>query len=98
MPWGSSGDTLPPRCFSARRSTVVVEIQPITGTILEACRISGLSRPTLYRLLGVRKIKAVKCGSRTLIRLDSLREYLDSLPPASIRPERGRSFGEKVRP
>lgn len=63
---------------------------PITGTVPEACRISGLSRPTLYRLLGDQKIKAVKAGGRTLIRLDSLRDYLESLPPAVIRRSKGR--------
>ncbi len=67
------------------------EIQPITATVLEACRISGLSRPTIYRILGTGKIRAVKCGGRTLIWLDSLHEYLDSLPPAAFRPGAGRA-------
>ena len=62
---------------------------PLTVTILEAVRVSGLSRSELYRRLAEGKVRAVKSGARTLILMDSLRAYLASLPPATFRAPRG---------
>jgi excisionase family DNA binding protein len=61
------------------------EHDPITVHVGEACRLSGLSRPTVYRLLGKGAFLAVKAGGRTLVRLDSLRAYLNSLPATKIK-------------
>lgn len=56
-----------------------------TATIPGACEYSGLSRSEIYRLLSTQSISAVKSRKRTLIVMDSLRAYLESLPPAQFR-------------
>ena len=61
------------------------EISPIAYTILEAARVSGLGRTTIYELLGAGKLHAKKAGNRTLIPAESLLRYLENLPAAAIR-------------
>lgn len=56
--------------------------EPMTVTVREAVRLSGLSRSELYRRLAAGRIEARKSGSRTLIVTASLRMHLDSLPMA----------------
>ena len=46
----------------------------------------GLSRSRQYDLLVHGKIRAVRCGKRTLIEVASVREFMRSLPPAGLRP------------
>lgn len=58
----------------------------IAFTIPDAVRASGLARTRLYALIGNGEVDAVKAGRRTLVKADSLRAYLDSLPAATIRP------------
>lgn len=58
---------------------------PLTVTIHEAVRVSGLSRSEVYRRLADGKLRAVKSGSRTLVLMASLRAHLASLPPATFR-------------
>ena len=60
-------------------------IQPLTVTITEAVRLSGLSRSELYRQLAAGHIRARKSGSRTLILWASLKAHVDALPEASFR-------------
>jgi hypothetical protein len=62
--------------------------RPLAVTILEAVRVSGLSRSEIYRRLSTGDIRAVKSGSRTLILMDSLLAHLASLPAATFRPPR----------
>jgi len=57
---------------------------PIALTIENATEQSGLSRSRLYVLIGEGKIEARKAGKRTLILGESLRQYIESLPAASI--------------
>jgi hypothetical protein len=59
--------------------------EPLTVTIPEAVRLSGLSRSELYRRLSDGQVRAVKAGSRTLIVMDSLRGHIASLPAATFR-------------
>jgi len=54
-------------------------VQPLMLPIIEARRVSGLSRSEIYRRLAAGDIRAVKSGSRTLIRMDSLHTYLTPL-------------------
>lgn len=61
---------------------------PINVSVAEAVRISGLSRSEVYRRLAAKDLEAVKCGKRTLITMDSLRNYLAKLPKATFRPGR----------
>jgi excisionase family DNA binding protein len=44
------------------------------------------SRSQVNRIIAAGQIRAVKFGSRTLIPSDSLQEFMEALPPASIRP------------
>jgi excisionase family DNA binding protein len=57
----------------------------ITAPIREASRITGLSRSEIYRRLATGEIRAVKCGTRTLILMDSLRAHIADLPAATFR-------------
>jgi len=54
----------------------------ISVTILEACELSGLSRSTLYKLFKDPSagITPRKVGSRTLILVKELEDYLNNLP------------------
>jgi hypothetical protein len=61
---------------------------PLTITIPEAVRLSGLSRSEIYRRLGAGDIKARKSGSRTLIVWSSLEAHIDGLPAAEFRASR----------
>jgi cytochrome c553 len=60
-------------------------IQPLTVTIPEAVRLSGLSRSELYRQMSAGRISARKSGSRTLIVWASLQDHIEALPPAEFR-------------
>jgi len=66
------------------------ELQPkhmtdkITVTIPQACSITGLGRSTIYRLFDDGKLKRLKVGTRTLIRVGDLERYIDSLSPDTL--------------
>ncbi len=64
------------------------DARPLAVTIPGAARMSGIGRTTLYGLIGEGEIQARKCGRRTLILTGSLYDYLDKLPPATIRAPR----------
>jgi excisionase family DNA binding protein len=66
-------------------SSVVSCPKPITATIPEVGRLTGLSRSKIYRLLALEKLQAVKSGRSTLVLMASVTEYLASLPPAKFR-------------
>ena len=57
----------------------------ITVNIKSATNLTGISRSEIYRLLAAKKICAVKSGSSTLIRMDSLKAYISALPEAVFR-------------
>ena len=61
---------------------------PIAYTIPDAGRAAGIGNTKLYELIGLGVLDARKAGRRTVIMADSLRAYLSSLPPASIRAPR----------
>ena len=50
----------------------------------------GISRRSWYDILGAAKVKAVKCGGRTLIDLESADAYFAALPSPAIRAPRER--------
>lgn len=54
-------------------------------TIADATHALSIGRTKLYALIAEGKIEARQCGGRTLIPADSLKEFLASLPAASIR-------------
>jgi excisionase family DNA binding protein len=53
--------------------------------IKEAAAVSGLSRSTLYKLLGENKLRAVKVGGRRLILRESLLALLEVNSDSSAR-------------
>ncbi len=61
---------------------------PIAYTVPDACRTSGIGTTKLYELIGLGILDARKAGRRTLITAESLRAYLATLPPATIRAPR----------
>lgn len=64
---------------------------PMAYTVPDACRTSGVGTTKLYELIGQGVLDARKAGRRTLITADSLRAYLSTLPPATIRAPRRRA-------
>lgn len=58
---------------------------PLTMTIPEAVKRSGLSRTAIYEALKRRDLIARKAGRRTLIAFADLEAYLASLPTFSGR-------------
>jgi excisionase family DNA binding protein len=60
--------------------------EPLGVKPLEAGRLIGESRNTVYRLLAAGKLRAVKRGTTTLVLMDSIREHFASLPAATFLP------------
>jgi excisionase family DNA binding protein len=60
-------------------------MEPIAVSVSEACKLSGLGRTSLYRLIKSRQIAVTKIGARTLVQVPSLRRLLldppDAAPP-----------------
>ena len=84
-------------------STGLGDDQPISGSplycsIADWVKISGLSRSSVYELLGRGAITAVKFNSKTLIDCQSGRAYLRSLPRAEITTGRTRRRAEGAAP
>jgi Helix-turn-helix domain len=63
-----------------------IELQPILCSIPQASAMLGRGVGAIYGLIGDGKIRAVKSNGRTLIFVDSLREYANGLPRADVRP------------
>jgi hypothetical protein len=59
--------------------------QAWTATVPNTVAKTGISRPSLYRLAASKQIRMVKHGHRTLVCLDSVRDYLNSLSDIEIR-------------
>lgn len=51
-------------------------IEPIAMRVPEACRFVGVSRSTLYVLIGRGEIETIKLGSSTLVLTASLRDLV----------------------
>jgi hypothetical protein len=62
---------------------------PILISFAQARTISGLSRSAIYRQMAAGNIHAVKGGTRTLIVLHSLIDYVNSLPAATFGGRNG---------
>jgi excisionase family DNA binding protein len=53
------------------------QIEPLTVTVPEALRLTGLGRTSLYRLIEEKKLRRVKVGSRTLIDFGSIKKLVE---------------------
>lgn len=71
-------------------SQPVAGVTPKYGTIETWMALSGMGRRATYDALGNGHLKAVKAGSRTLINIEKGITWLESLPPAQIRPQKPR--------
>jgi len=60
--------------------------EPITCTIDEAVRISGISRSRIYQLIDDGKLTTTKIGSRRLVFVSSLRALLEQGHPEPVMP------------
>ena len=49
-------------------------------TVLEAAKMAGVGRSTIYEELASGRLSARKLGRRTIIPEHALREWMDSLP------------------
>ena len=59
---------------------------PLMLSIRNAVIASGIRRTKLYELIGRGLIRAVKADGKTLIEVQSVRDYLDRLPTVPIKP------------
>ena len=62
-------------------------IAPVAYSVDVAHKMAGIGRTNFYRLIGEGRIRAVKCGKRTLIRADDLRAFIEGLPV--LEPRKG---------
>lgn len=53
------------------------EIEPMAVSAAEAAQLLGVSRPTVYQLMGREDFPAFKIGGRTLISVDGLRRWVE---------------------
>jgi excisionase family DNA binding protein len=51
-------------------------LEPLTVTVKEAERLTGLGTTTIYKLIGAKELQTVKIGSRTLIVYSSIKKLL----------------------
>jgi hypothetical protein len=73
--------------FLMRASTLTkMEIEPLLVSIPQTCQLIGRCTATIYELLGSKQLDGVKSDGRTLIKMDSIKRYVDSLPAAEITP------------
>jgi excisionase family DNA binding protein len=54
--------------------------EPLSVTVLEACRMVGIGRTRIFEEIAAGRIEARKYGRKTLIPVASLRAWLDALP------------------
>jgi hypothetical protein len=73
-----------------RRAKTAHPIEPVLVSISEASRLSGgISRAKVCRDLAAGRLRGVKCGARTMILMESLREHWASLPAATFKAPNG---------
>ena len=54
-------------------------MDPINLSIIDAARALGVGRSKLYELVNAGQLDTVKLGTRTLVRVASIRAFSDSL-------------------
>ncbi|NPD66065.1 helix-turn-helix domain-containing protein [Lichenicola cladoniae] len=63
-------------------------LQKLSYNVPDALAATGIGRTHFYKLMANGDIPAVKSGRRTLIPAESLRSYLERLPPAALRAQK----------
>ena len=70
---------------------------PELATIADIQKMNGgESRASIYRALARGELQAVKRGRRTLIIVESARERIRKMPPASFKPPRARNKPHEI--
>ena len=70
---------------------------PLAASMKDAVRLSGLSQTDLHALLRAGTIEARKRDRTTLVMMDSVRRYLDSLPKATFGAGVSKEGGDKLK-
>lgn len=55
-----------------------MNVAPITYTIANATRATGLSRSTLYNLMKAKRLPYIKVGKRTLLKISDIETLLEN--------------------
>jgi hypothetical protein len=63
-----------------------MEIEPMLVSIPQTCQLVGRCTATIYELLGSGQLKAKKSDGRTLITMESIKHYIETLPDAVVAP------------
>lgn len=58
----------------------IAQIEKLAYSVDEARAVAGMGRTMLYQCIANRSLRAKKCGDRTLILRDDLRDFLERLP------------------
>lgn len=58
----------------------------IAYSVDEAATQSNLCRDKIYRAIREGNLRAVKAGRRTIIPAESLRQFIENLPPLQLPP------------
>jgi hypothetical protein len=77
-----------------------MEVEPILCSVPQGCQMLSIGTQGMYDLIGAGLVKAVKRGTRTLLVVQSIRDYADKLiaeAPAKIAPPRQRK-PQRMRP
>lgn len=53
-------------------------------SVNEAIEALGISRTTLYRMIGDGTLSAYKLGTKTILKSDEVQQFVDGLPKAEI--------------
>jgi len=54
-----------------------VPLEPLAVSTTEAARLLGVSRPTVYQLLNREDFPSFRVGSRVLVSVSGLKEWID---------------------
>ena len=52
------------------------KLEPLAVSVSEAARLLGISRPTVYQYIGRDDFPSFKLGTRTLVSVEGLREWV----------------------
>jgi hypothetical protein len=67
-----------------------MDVEPILCSVPQGRQMLGIGTQAIYDLLGAGLIKGVKHGTRTLLVVQSLRDYVATLPEAKVAAPRKR--------
>jgi hypothetical protein len=67
-------------------SLTMLQVEPLIVRIPQTSQYIGRCTATVYDLISQGRLRAVKSDARTLVTMDSIKEYVASLPAAEIKP------------